>query len=162
MSDYKWKNISDAIVERNRWAEVSQCAQKHMREVEPGSGSSKALLCTPVTSPCSCTACCFCTGWDREGTPSSSQAGWQHLLTPLPHSCAAGGWEGSVSGGHCQSDWELPGVERNGSTTFLNNCNEPSWLKIAFLILAQQSKACTECIAENNYFFSIYSFQSLF
>lgn len=81
-----------------------------------------------VTAPPHSSASLLCSWW----------MGRQRLWGTLPH---------------CQSDWELPGVERNGSTTFLNNCNEPSWLKIAFLILAQQSKACTECIAENNYFF---------
>lgn len=161
--DYKWKNISNATVDRNRWAEASSCTQKHLREAKPGSGSSKALHSALLSPPLAAGLpgpYCFCTGCDRGGHPSTLHTPhplWQHLLTPLSHLSAAVGWDGGVPRRYCQSGWKVPGVEGNGSTTSLNNCNEPWWLKIAILILAQQSKACTEYIAENNSFSSTLS-----
>lgn len=98
--------------------------------------------------------------WQRGDTLQLTGQGdsTSSLLCLPPCSC----WMGRQC--HPETLPVSPGNSRcrgTGSTTSLNNCNEPWWLKIAILILAQQSKSCTEYIAENNFFF-LHSFQYLF
>lgn len=109
----------------------------YLREAKPNTGSSKdphsAHLPPPLPNGVP-RPCCFCTGHDRVGTPSHLKQSWAHSATIHEISylllCFTSVWllDGKAMShqrSH-KSDWEVQGVERNGSMTYLNNCNELS------------------------------------